>query len=59
MIWHLAGGLLAGSAVARTVVDLVRVTPGLVAPSLAARHPTVLTRQAAISDSVGQAIISS
>ena len=36
MIWHLAGGLLAGSAVARTVVDLVRVIPGLVAPSLAA-----------------------
>ena len=36
MIWHLVGGLLAGSAVARTVVDLIRVSPGLLAPSLAA-----------------------
>ena len=36
LIWHLAGGLLAGSAVARTVVDLVRVSPDLLAPSLAA-----------------------
>ena len=36
VVWHLAGGLLAGSAVARTVIDLVRVTPTFLAPSLAA-----------------------
>jgi PiT family inorganic phosphate transporter len=35
-IWHLVGGLLAGSAVARTVVGLVRVAPDLLAPTLAA-----------------------
>lgn len=36
LTWHLAGGLLAGSAVARTVVELVRVSSALRAPSLAA-----------------------
>ena len=36
MIWHLVGGLLAGSAVAHTLLDLIRVTPALFAPSFAA-----------------------
>ncbi|MGI8492234.1 MAG: inorganic phosphate transporter, partial [Acidimicrobiales bacterium] len=36
VIWHLAGGLVAGVAVARTVAELVRVQPNLLAPALAA-----------------------
>ncbi len=34
--WHLAGGLLAGTAVARTVVGIVHVPPAQLAPTLAA-----------------------
>ena len=34
--WHLVGGLLAGTAVARTVVGLVHVRPGQLDPVLAA-----------------------
>ena len=34
--WHLLGGLLTGSAVAATVVELVRVPTAMLAPALAA-----------------------
>ncbi|MHB8264003.1 MAG: inorganic phosphate transporter [Acidimicrobiales bacterium] len=34
--WHLVGGILAGSAVARTLVGMVHVHPQLLAPTLAA-----------------------
>jgi len=34
--WHVVGGLLAGAAVARTVVDMVHVHPALLTPTLAA-----------------------
>ncbi|HLI56144.1 MAG TPA: inorganic phosphate transporter, partial [Actinomycetota bacterium] len=35
LFWHLAGGLLAGSAVAGTILHLVHVSPGLLQPTLA------------------------
>ncbi len=38
--WHLVGGLLAGVAVARTIVGMVHVVPGLLAPTLAAASIT-------------------
>jgi len=34
--WHALGGLLAGEAVARTIVDMIHVSPSLAEPSLAA-----------------------
>lgn len=36
LIWHVVGGLLAGEAVARTLVDIIHVGPKLESPVLAA-----------------------
>lgn len=36
LVWHLVGGLIAGTVVARTTVEMVRVPPDRLAPVLAA-----------------------
>jgi PiT family inorganic phosphate transporter len=60
--WHFAGGLLAGTAVARTVLDLVRVSPRQLAPTLAAASIaaigfTTLTTRRGIPTSASVALV--